>query len=151
MPPLGPFQFRVRQLLESVARELGLATVRSLTHRRCSLPILDHIIQAIVNTILETNNTIMEFTHMINTLMFFDSIQIGPHQTPMQQHDIGGMQAALSTQPVPEFWCSVAYFELDTQVTAYLTHLCIFLFIYLIFLIRLAKRLKFLHLAPQLL
>jgi len=38
-----------------------------------------------------------------------------PHQTPMQQHDVS-MQTALSTQPVPEFWCSVAYFELDTQV-----------------------------------
>ena len=34
----------------------------------------------------------------------------------MQQHDIS-MQTALSTQPVPEFWCSVAYFELDTQVS----------------------------------
>ena len=40
----------------------------------------------------------------------------GPHQTPaVQQHDLG-VQAALSSQPVPEFWCSVAYFELDTQV-----------------------------------
>ncbi|XP_046649745.1 mothers against decapentaplegic homolog 4-like [Daphnia pulicaria] len=39
-----------------------------------------------------------------------------PHQTPaVQQHDLG-VQAALSSQPVPEFWCSVAYFELDTQV-----------------------------------
>ena len=40
-----------------------------------------------------------------------------PHQTPMQQHDMS-MQTALSSQPVPEFWCSIAYFELDTQVTA---------------------------------
>ena len=40
-----------------------------------------------------------------------------PHQTPMQQHDMNtGIQAALSSQPVPEFWCSIAYFELDTQV-----------------------------------
>lgn len=39
-----------------------------------------------------------------------------PHQTPtVQQHDTG-VQPALSTQPIPEFWCSVAYFELDTQV-----------------------------------
>ena len=32
----------------------------------------------------------------------------------MQQHDMS-MQTALSSQPVPEFWCSIAYFELDTQ------------------------------------
>ena len=37
----------------------------------------------------------------------------------VQQHDIG-VQPALSTQPVPEFWCSVAYFELDTQVSPHL-------------------------------
>lgn len=30
--------------------------------------------------------------------------------------DAGGQQRLLSRQPAPEYWCSVAYFELDTQV-----------------------------------
>ncbi|EFX80419.1 hypothetical protein DAPPUDRAFT_304115 [Daphnia pulex] len=33
-----------------------------------------------------------------------------------RNHHPSYFQAALSSQPVPEFWCSVAYFELDTQV-----------------------------------
>lgn len=33
-----------------------------------------------------------------------------------QLQDIAGQQRLLSRQPAPEYWCSVAYFELDTQV-----------------------------------
>ncbi|XP_055308270.1 mothers against decapentaplegic homolog 4 isoform X2 [Sitodiplosis mosellana] len=32
------------------------------------------------------------------------------------QADSGNQQRLLSRQPAPEYWCSVAYFELDTQV-----------------------------------
>ncbi|XP_065159365.1 mothers against decapentaplegic homolog 4-like isoform X2 [Atheta coriaria] len=31
-------------------------------------------------------------------------------------NDVGNIAGLLSNQPAPEFWCSVAYFELDTQV-----------------------------------
>lgn len=27
-----------------------------------------------------------------------------------------GLSGLLSSQPAPEYWCSIAYFELDTQV-----------------------------------
>ena len=46
----------------------------------------------------------------------------------MQQHDVS-MQTALSTQPVPEFWCSVAYFELDTQASHQIHQIFHFYFI----------------------
>ncbi|XP_045778967.1 mothers against decapentaplegic homolog 4 isoform X4 [Maniola jurtina] len=38
-----------------------------------------------------------------------------PHRTQHQQ-DNGNPGGLLSSQPAPEYWCSVAYFELDTQV-----------------------------------
>lgn len=30
--------------------------------------------------------------------------------------DVFNQQQRLSRQPAPEYWCSIAYFELDTQV-----------------------------------
>ncbi|XP_075222984.1 smad/Smad4 homolog Medea isoform X3 [Lycorma delicatula] len=53
-----------------------------------------------------------------NTLTYTQSMQ-PPHHTSFWGHgvssevSIGGL---LSTQPAPEYWCSVAYFELDIQV-----------------------------------
>lgn len=38
-----------------------------------------------------------------------------PGQSPQTQ-DHPAQQRMLSRQPAPEYWCSVAYFELDTQV-----------------------------------
>ncbi|XP_076309013.1 mothers against decapentaplegic homolog 4-like isoform X2 [Tachypleus tridentatus] len=37
-----------------------------------------------------------------------------PHQTQLQHHVT--LQGTLSSQPAPEYWCSIAYFELDQQV-----------------------------------
>lgn len=31
------------------------------------------------------------------------------------QAEMTGQQQRLSRQPAPEYWCSIAYFELDTQ------------------------------------
>lgn len=35
---------------------------------------------------------------------------------PPMQTEMTGQQQRLSRQPAPEYWCSIAYFELDTQV-----------------------------------
>ncbi len=35
---------------------------------------------------------------------------------PPIQAEMTGQQQRLSRQPAPEYWCSIAYFELDTQV-----------------------------------
>ncbi|XP_017101140.2 mothers against decapentaplegic homolog 4 isoform X1 [Drosophila bipectinata] len=39
-----------------------------------------------------------------------------PQQTPPQQQSQQQQPRLLSRQPPPEYWCSIAYFELDTQV-----------------------------------
>ncbi|CAH1398159.1 unnamed protein product [Nezara viridula] len=56
------------------------------------------------------------------TLTYTQSMQPPPHQ-PLQNtywnHGVGSEMAIgglLSSQPAPEHWCSIAYFELDTQV-----------------------------------
>lgn len=40
----------------------------------------------------------------------------GSHGNPTIAGEVGGQPRLLSRQPAPEYWCSVAYFELDTQV-----------------------------------
>ncbi|XP_067130610.1 mothers against decapentaplegic homolog 4 [Centruroides vittatus] len=40
----------------------------------------------------------------------------GYWQHPNQLHNDMTLQGTLSTQPAPEYWCSIAYFELDQQV-----------------------------------
>ncbi|XP_046659023.1 mothers against decapentaplegic homolog 4 isoform X2 [Homalodisca vitripennis] len=52
-----------------------------------------------------------------NTLTYTQSMQ-PPHNT-YWGHGVSSeatLSGLLSTQPAPEYWCSVAYFELDTQV-----------------------------------
>lgn len=44
------------------------------------------------------------------------SIFEGPHGNTPISGDIPSQTRLLSRQPPPEYWCSVAYFELDTQV-----------------------------------
>ncbi|KAH8407961.1 hypothetical protein KR222_005408, partial [Zaprionus bogoriensis] len=39
-----------------------------------------------------------------------------PQQAPPQQQQQQQQPRLLSRQPAPEYWCSIAYFELDTQV-----------------------------------
>lgn len=60
-----------------------------------------------------------------NTLTYTQSMQPPDHpnarainQTywPQMQTEMAGQQQRLSRQPAPEYWCSIAYFELDTQV-----------------------------------
>lgn len=61
-----------------------------------------------------------------NTLTYTQSMQppdprahhltYWPHSGGQSQDQIGGQQRLLSRQPAPEYWCSIAYFELDTQV-----------------------------------
>ncbi|XP_070496012.1 mothers against decapentaplegic homolog 4 isoform X1 [Chironomus tepperi] len=60
-----------------------------------------------------------------NTLTYTQSMQPPDHpnsrainQTywPPMQAEMTGQQQRLSRQPAPEYWCSIAYFELDTQV-----------------------------------
>lgn len=43
-------------------------------------------------------------------------VWLGSHGNPSLPGDLPGQQRLLSRQPAPEYWCSVAYFELDTQV-----------------------------------
>lgn len=43
-------------------------------------------------------------------------IYIGQHNLQNQLGNDVNIAGLLSTQPAPEYWCSVAYFELDTQV-----------------------------------
>lgn len=45
--------------------------------------------------------------------MFF---LLGNHNTSNQLGSDVNIAGLLSSQPAPEYWCSVAYFELDTQV-----------------------------------
>lgn len=40
----------------------------------------------------------------------------GNHSAPNQMGNDMNISSLLSPQPAPEYWCSVAYFELDTQV-----------------------------------
>ncbi|XP_074095791.1 smad/Smad4 homolog Medea isoform X5 [Cotesia typhae] len=57
-----------------------------------------------------------------NTLTYTQSMQPPDHRHLHQTYnwhgsEVGGtMSGLLSTQPAPEYWCSVGYFELDTQV-----------------------------------
>lgn len=46
---------------------------------------------------------------------FLSNILVFTGQSPQTQ-DHPAQQRMLSRQPAPEYWCSVAYFELDTQV-----------------------------------
>ena len=39
-----------------------------------------------------------------------------------QHHTVHENQGPLSKSPLPEFWCSILYFELDTQVTMHTLH-----------------------------
>lgn len=48
--------------------------------------------------------------------MFFLKIYLGAHGSQPLSGELPGQQRLLSRQPAPEYWCSVAYFELDTQV-----------------------------------
>lgn len=41
---------------------------------------------------------------------------LGSHGNPSIAGEVAGQPRLLSRQPAPEYWCSVAYFELDTQV-----------------------------------
>lgn len=53
-----------------------------------------------------------------NTLTYTQSMQ-PPHHTSFWGHGVSSEVAVgglLSSQPAPEYWCSVAYFELDAQV-----------------------------------
>ncbi|XP_054257507.1 mothers against decapentaplegic homolog 4 isoform X2 [Macrosteles quadrilineatus] len=53
-----------------------------------------------------------------NTLTYTQSMQPPLHNT-YWGHGVSSeasLSGLLSTQPAPEYWCSVAYFELDTQV-----------------------------------
>ncbi|XP_057325792.1 mothers against decapentaplegic homolog 4 isoform X2 [Microplitis mediator] len=57
-----------------------------------------------------------------NTLTYTQSMQPPDHRhlhptSYWHGNEVGGnMSGLLSTQPAPEYWCSVGYFELDTQV-----------------------------------
>lgn len=60
-----------------------------------------------------------------NTLTYTQSMQPPDprnHHVPYWPHnggqsqDVSGHPRLLSRQPAPEYWCSIAYFELDTQV-----------------------------------
>lgn len=48
-------------------------------------------------------------------IAFLNRIFLGPHTGNQMQQDVTTQQR-LSRQPAPEYWCSIAYFELDTQV-----------------------------------
>jgi mothers against decapentaplegic homolog 4 len=43
-------------------------------------------------------------------------VVLGPHGNPAQIQELTSRPRLLSRQPAPEYWCSIAYFELDTQV-----------------------------------
>lgn len=49
-------------------------------------------------------------------LFVFVSKCLGTHGNQPLSGELPGQQRLLSRQPAPEYWCSVAYFELDTQV-----------------------------------
>ena len=40
----------------------------------------------------------------------------GPRQANQRSAQESTAQGTLSTSPMPEYWCSILYFELDTQV-----------------------------------
>uniref|UniRef100_A0A0A9Y8N8 Mothers against decapentaplegic homolog n=1 Tax=Lygus hesperus TaxID=30085 RepID=A0A0A9Y8N8_LYGHE len=50
------------------------------------------------------------------TLTYTQSMQPPPHHHGSYWPEMGVTGGLLSNQPAPEFWCSIAYFELDTQV-----------------------------------
>ena len=45
-----------------------------------------------------------------------------PRNAMAQQHASAQDNALLSKSLMPEFWCSILYFELDTQVSLKFTH-----------------------------
>ncbi|VVC37335.1 Hypothetical protein CINCED_3A018846 [Cinara cedri] len=51
---------------------------------------------------------------ILSTLTYTHSMQ-PPHPAFWGKSEIG-LTGLLSSQPAPEYWCSIAYFELDTQV-----------------------------------
>lgn len=48
--------------------------------------------------------------------MFLYVFVLGNHNASNQMGNEMNISGLLSPQPAPEYWCSVAYFELDTQV-----------------------------------
>ena len=52
---------------------------------------------------------------MIFNLNFYFFILKGGHGGSQLGSEVN-MTGLLSTQPAPEYWCSIAYFELDSQV-----------------------------------
>lgn len=51
-----------------------------------------------------------------NTLTYTQQQRCTPYWQPNQMQDIPAQPRLLSRQPAPEYWCSIAYFELDAQV-----------------------------------
>lgn len=71
---------------------------------------LNHIcILSIVNCVAPS------FDRIPLILIFSISIMTG-HGNATMPNEAAGQARLLSRQPAPEYWCSVAYFELDTQV-----------------------------------
>ena len=47
----------------------------------------------------------------------------GPRQANQRSAQESTAQGTLSTSPMPEYWCSILYFELDTQVNTHIYNL----------------------------
>lgn len=87
-------------------------------HHTAAGPYCKYILICCVSIILEYSNYSCIFGLYIFFLKFF-SMFLGGHN-PTNTFPGGELNnvspGLLSSQPAPEYWCSVAYFELDTQV-----------------------------------
>lgn len=67
-----------------------------------------------LSTMLTVRSKTFNFHYILHTFFLSPS---GSHGNPvLPGGDSSVQQRMLSRQPAPEYWCSVAYFELDTQV-----------------------------------
>lgn len=94
-------------------RHLGEATARSHTLRACSLP-TPATITAVSVSHQKSEVLFYSFkcAYSCCCMLYLFLRFAGNHGNQSSSDSMG----LLSSQPPPEYWCSVAYFELDTQV-----------------------------------
>lgn len=99
----SPQQWRKISLGGQLLKVHGRDQIHLRIHNRCNHRIIGIIIRHIVS-------------FEKKSIAYFKILILGGHNAANQLGNDINIAGLLSTQPAPEYWCSVAYFELDTQV-----------------------------------